>query len=185
MAKHKGTSIQTIRKHLQKTNPQGHERLLNELSPQAKKAYLIGMPIIWIDMNLYIEIIEIAAPIIFPNDRYDMEKLGRLLVLEHLPGIFKVFFPLFTFDFLIKKATRVWSYYYDTGNARSEKVVKNAKGKWESCFVLYEYPNLSKNLRRLITGWLSGMGELCGSQHTIVKLDDSNPNRWEWLVVEN
>ncbi len=183
MARHKGNSIFTLRKLFKTKGEPFFQAFLGRLSPEAKKDFLSAISVTWVDIEIYAEIIEKAAPLIYPNDSKCLEKLGTYLVKEHLPKLYKIFFPVFSLKFVITKSTRIWPHYYDTGASHIENfAVKEGGQGYRLTMVVTGFPELPKVLRKLVSGWIYGMMEICGETNFIIKLDESNPNAWSWTA---
>jgi hypothetical protein len=179
MAKTKGTGIVWLRELIEYQGAEAEQQLAKALSPEDYKNYRIAMPINWISEESATNIYQAAGSILFAGSPNVMEEVGRGMAKNNMTGIYSIFLKFVTIPFMLKQASRLWKTYHDTGKTS----VEEAPGQNQIIFKVSEFPELPREMRQVLRGYILGLSELVKARNTRVELDESNPADWRWVIT--
>jgi hypothetical protein len=160
MAKVKGTAIQSSLRYVRERF--GEEALQAVLAalPAADSADLSGaLASSWCSMESLLRFMQEAKRQLGPREPDVLRNMGRASCDYGVTGVYKVFFRVGSPEFIIGRATRVFSSYYDTGRIA---VVESRDGR-----AVVEVTGLEGSTPEFcerIYGWMSRTLELAGAK---------------------
>ncbi len=118
MAKVKGSALRSSVAFLQdRLGAEGFRRVLEKMDPGDRS--ILENPILqsnWYEFSLMLRLMEAATPLLpHPGARSLPWELGRFSAEHGLTTLYRVFFKVADPGFIIRKASQVFSNYYDTG----------------------------------------------------------------------
>lgn len=160
MAKVKGTAIQSSLRYVRERF--GEEALQAVLAalPTADSADLSGaLASSWCPMESLLRFMQEARSQLGPREPDLLRNMGRASCDYGVTGVYKIFFKVGSPEFIISRATRVFSSYYDTGRIA---VVDSRDGR-----AVVEVTGLEGSTPEFcerIYGWMSRTLELAGAK---------------------
>lgn len=170
----KGTSVKETLKYIRKKFPKREEEWINSLSEESKKIYnSIILTSHWFD--LYYSQIEPQKKIgeLFFDNNYEKAAydLGKHGAYASLNGIYKLFIKVASIDFVIKKASTIFSTYFSSEAkisviVQSENLIKlSVKG----------FSDKEQLQIHNITGWLDGLLSIISKEKKYEIKNQINP----------
>lgn len=93
------------------------EQALGRLSPEFRQAVALGLlQNQWYPFDYFVQLTQAIDKVFGRGDLSFIPELGRYSAEAALKGIYKVFYKVGSPEFIIKRATRVWSQYYSSGS---------------------------------------------------------------------
>ncbi len=111
----KGTGIKTTKEFVKLNFPQGYSNWINSLSPKSKELYTGNTEFTdWFPIDeAYIKPVDKIIDLFYKGDaRAAGEALGRFSAEYALKGVYKVFLLVASPQFLMKRATKIMTTYY-------------------------------------------------------------------------
>jgi hypothetical protein len=179
MPKTKGTGIVWLRELIEYKGAEAEQQMAKALSPEDYKNYRIAMPINWISEESATNIYRAAGNILFAEKANVLEEVGRGMAKNNMTGIYSIFLKFVTIPFMLKQASRLWKTYHDSGKTS----VEEAQGQNRIIFKVSEFPELPKDMRQVLRGYILGLSELVKAQNTKVEFDESDPGEWRWVIT--
>lgn len=166
----KGAAILSVSKFIQARYPERYNEWLDALSPKSKAIY--DRAILAGDMYpLYEGLIEPTQKIcelFFAGNERGAWEAGRFSAEYALKGFYKVFFKLGSPGFIISRASRVFSSYYEESELR---VVESTSNSCVLHIRAFNEPYYLLDMR--IGGWMERALELMGCKNVRVKITRS------------
>lgn len=180
MALSKASGIVFARTLLHAKGGAAEQTLLSQLTSQEVTWYQNALPVTQLPVEVLEKIICLAAPLLYPQpDRNaSLRAFGRAGAINNLNGVYKILLRLTTPDFAIKQAARLWSTYFNQGQARAYK-----DGNKRIVFEVSGFPELPALLRQMLAGYIQGAAEMTGIRNAQVALHEDNPQQWRWITV--
>ncbi|OFX82313.1 MAG: hypothetical protein A2W99_09680 [Bacteroidetes bacterium GWF2_33_16] len=111
----KGTGIKTTKEFVKINFPQGYTNWINSLTPKSRELYTGNTEFTeWFPIkDAYIEPVEKIIELFYKGDaKAAGEALGRFSADYALKGVYKVFLLVASPQFLMKRATKIMTTYY-------------------------------------------------------------------------
>jgi hypothetical protein len=159
--------------------PEAEQAIAQKLSAEDYKNYRTAMPINWVSEESATNIYLAAGNILFAGSPNIMMEVGRGMAKDNMTGIYSILLQFTNVPFLMKQASRLWKTYHDTGQASAVTI----RGEKEAAFIVAGFPELPKDMRQVLRGYIMGLAELVKARDTKVELDEANPNEWKWVVT--
>lgn len=184
MAKVKGTAVSASVVYLKgRLGQEAFDQTLDGLSPEAR-ATLSGTVLSsgWYEFSHLLEMM-VAAERRLPRGAKPLAwEMGRYSAESGLKTVYKIFFKVADVSFILKKASQVFSNYYDSGHMET---VKN-EGK-SATLVLTGFDQPSIHFCDRLMGWMERTVELTGAREVKmthpkcrVRGDDRCEYRGDW-----
>jgi uncharacterized protein (TIGR02265 family) len=113
----------------------------------------------WYPFRMFVELIEAIDRKFGKGDGSLIEDLGAEVARTDLKTVYKVFYRIASPNFVVSKATQVWSRYYDSGELT---VLQNDPGKVRIELRSFASPN--KTHCQSVTGWMRETLHMSGAQ---------------------
>jgi len=178
MNKVKATNTLTLKKLLGSKHPELEAKLKAELSPACLNIYAYSTVSTWITDVEEQEILAIGARLLFPHLPTAMVQLGRMLALETMSGIYRVFFRIPSVSFVMKRTANMWRMFNAAGNARTDDL-----GPGRAVMTVTDAMDFEPYQCDLVTGYIQAVLELAGAKGINVTFDGSNPTAWRWEIA--
>lgn len=161
MARVKGTAVSASVAYLkERLGPEAFAQVVEGLSPEAQKT-LGGtvLPSGWYEFSNLLELM-VAAEKRLPRGAKPLAwEMGRYSAESGLKTVYKIFFKVADVGFILKKASQVFSNYYDSGKMET---VKN-EGK-SATLVLTDFDQPNHHFCDRLLGWMERTVELTGAR---------------------
>jgi uncharacterized protein (TIGR02265 family) len=178
MAKVKASDVAIVKKLVRTQGGDLEARVRARLSPDALSVYSSSLSTEWIELGRESEVLSIAAPLLFPDERKPLHRLGHEVARIQYSGIYKVFLLIPTVGFIVKQVSKAWRTLYDQGDVRVEALTEHS-----GTLVALGLPDLTAAQREYIGGYLSGILGLTGAKNIQVTRRDSDPKAWRWTLT--
>jgi hypothetical protein len=175
-AKVKGAAIVFTRDCLEKLSQEQQKAFFSVLPRESVLAFKAIMPIHWMPLLMAAQIMEAAAPILYPSAANPLYQLGHAMARNTLTGIYKILLRITTVSYVLGQGTKIWR----TLNNKGRIWVERAEDKNQAVFCVADYPELPDNFRKVITGYIAGGWELTGSKNILVTEHFENSSQWRW-----
>ena len=156
--------VSTIAYIKTKHGEEGFEKVLNKLAEEDRE--ILSEPImepIWYPFRLYVNLTQTVDQVFGIGDLSLAREVGAFGADHDLKTIYKIFYKLGSPQFIIKQVARVFSSYFDVGNA----IVIKSESK--SCVVeLHDFPALSSVFIQRVRGFTKKTIELSGGKNVRV-----------------
>lgn len=176
MATVKGVNLCHVRDFIKERKLE--QSLLAKLSPDHAKIFSEAMHGSLIPLDAQAVIYRAAASLLFPGVQNGCVEIGKMLGKKSFGGVYKVFLLIPSPQYVIGKATRIWSTYYDKGEA----AVTSSTDKGLE-FVVKNFAELPAEVRDSVTGNISILMEYAGCKNLVIKHDSSDPQVWRWTLT--
>jgi hypothetical protein len=175
MLKTKGTDIVIIRKVL-KTEKKA-DLFIRKLSPELREVYNRIITSTWYSVEHATKLFDAAAEVFFPDEPDQFQSLGKMMAHETFSGVYRIFLKIPTLHFILQRVSNVWKMYFNCGKARVEK-----KGKCKLLFIVEQFPEMPRNMRKICEGYFAEVLDIVGIQgYKIVHYED-NAKQWRWSI---
>jgi hypothetical protein len=173
----KGTDIVTLRKLFADRPPSDLARFLATLAPEDREGYEGALHFHWLPADSVTRIFVAAAPFFFPSSPKALQQLGQLLATRSFSGVYKLILSVPSLPFVVRRASMVWSWYHDLGEASIEDASDHAL-----TLVVRGTPRLPEAMRELIAGHLLALAEATHTPNAKVTLFSDDPSAWRWKI---
>lgn len=173
----KGTDIVTLRKLFADRPPSDLARFLQSLAPEDREGYEGALHFHWLPADRVTRIFVAAAPLFFPSSPRALQQLGQLLATRSFSSVYKLILSVPSLPFVVRRASMVWSWYHDLGEASIEDTSDRAL-----TLVVRGTPRLPEAMRELIAGHLLALAEATHTPNAKVTLFSDDPNAWRWRI---
>jgi hypothetical protein len=172
----KGTAVDWVRALVDKTDHNGDAAMARALSREDYHVYRSIMGVSWIAQDVVVRILAAAGDILFAHCPDVPFEMGRAMAKTHMTSVYRILLKVATIPIIVSQAARVWRTLNDRGDASciSEPECRRAT------FIVNGFPEYSAFMRRVICGYIVGLGALAGEDVT-TRLDDSDPNTLKWI----
>jgi hypothetical protein len=155
----KGSAVKSIPDYIKKFHPEKYSTWLESLPADSKQVFVAGvMPSGWYPLkNAAILPTEALGQVIFGNGEKGAWQCGRYSAEIALTGIYKFFIKAASPFFIIEKAGKIFSTYYQPSEM---KVVEKGADYVVLQIVRFEEP--SKLVEARIMGWIEKAMEIHG-----------------------
>jgi hypothetical protein len=167
----KGTSLKATALFIKKKfGNDGYSRWLDSLSDETREIFSDTiLSTTWYPMERgFIEPHQAAVDVFYGGDRMGVWKMGRHAAEFGLQGVYKMFVRLGSPNFLLKKTTRVFSTYYEPGEA-----IISDSGKDHATMKIINFPEKSGLVEIRIAGWVERAMEISGCSEVLVTIPHS------------
>lgn len=143
----------------------GWNKILSAMGRKERKPLggrlLIGA---WYPFESYVAMLRAVDDIYGDSDNVLLVELGRFSAEDGLSTVYRFFFKVGSPNFIISRAAKVWSSYYNGG---SMEVIKNDKG--HAIVRLGDWPLPKKEHCDRVRGWITRAIEMSGGRNVVVK----------------
>jgi hypothetical protein len=163
----KGTALAVVTDFIRgKFGPEGLERWLGALAPEAARAYREGIQINhWYPLReLYLEPTAVMCQLFFGGDPGAAREIGRFSADFALKGVYKAFVKMTSVNFFIKRASLLMTTYYQPSRMELASLGNN-----RAVLHLTEFPEPHPLIEARIAGWVERALEIHGCRE--VKVD--------------
>lgn len=177
--KYKSAGLGILKKLFATQSPEVREAFAAALTPEERQLTEAVIATQWVPIALAAGVFEKAAARLFPGDARGVEEIGRLMARDQLSGIYRPVLRVLSVGFAIQQTAKLWRSYFDDGEASARQEAGSTRGTIaaEKC------PDMPEANRRIITGYVQGLLELCGAREIQVTHDGSRSERWVWNVT--
>jgi len=146
----KGTALKTTSDFVKSKFPKQYEEWFLTLPEKTKLLYKNINVASWYPMNEnYLVPIDRIVEMFYPNNnKMGAEEIGRFSAEIALKGIYKVFLMVASPNYMLKRASQVFSTYYMPGEI---KISENLERK--AVLQISKFNEISLNLEYRIAGW--------------------------------
>ncbi|HDS08944.1 MAG TPA: hypothetical protein ENN73_01845 [Firmicutes bacterium] len=144
----------------------GLEKILNEM--QAEESSRLRekiFPSMWYPLSLFVNINKVTDLVYGTGDLSIVRKMGEFGAEHDLKTIYRLFYKIGSPDYIIKRASQVFTTYYDQGKF----VIKDSGNKYV-VFELTDFPEISEAYIQRVAGWMSKTLELSGGKSPKVSI---------------
>jgi hypothetical protein len=158
----KGTAVRASMRFLQERfGPAGVGPVLEKLDPKHRAELGSGvLDSVWYPMSLLLELMRAAVAVHGEGHPELIREMGRASAEYGVKGVYKVFFKVGSPQFIIGRASRVFSSYYDTGQIR---VVESGPGR--AVLDLAGFDAGAPEFCQRILGWMEKTVEMAGARN--------------------
>ena len=174
--KSKAPGVVWLRHLIEQKGPEAEQAMAKALSPDDYKAYCTALPLTWITEETITRIFRSAGDILFSDAPSPLIETGRGMAKAHMTGVYKFMLRMTTIPFIISRASSLWRTLHDTGDAEAGEV----PGERTVTFTVRGCPSLPADMRQLLRGYITGLGELTGARNVRTEADESDPDAWRW-----
>ncbi|MBN2893056.1 MAG: hypothetical protein JXL97_14400 [Bacteroidales bacterium] len=171
----KGTSVSNVISFVE-TNYTNKVELFKEKLPE-KSRELYDNPVFssnWYDLDdAYLNPILTIANVFYNNEKIKAANdVGKYSALRALKGVYKIFVQISSVDFVLKRATRIFSTYYaepakiEVSEANKNNIVVTILGFDESQILIFD----------AISGWINGLMSIVSKREYFVDVKTKNEN---------
>jgi len=140
--------------------PAGVGPVLEKLDPKLRAELGSGvLDSVWYPMSLLLELMRAAVAVHGEGHPELIREMGRASAEYGVKGVYKVFFKVGSPQFIIGRASRVFSSYYDTGRIR---VVESGAGR--AVLDLAGFDAGAPEFCQRILGWMEKTVEMAGAR---------------------
>jgi hypothetical protein len=157
----KGTAFLGTTRFLKETfGEQGFQKIAERLSPEERERVQAPMlPSAWYPLSLLVAVMR-AAKAEFGGTMPDIyREIGRASADYSLTTVYSLVFKVGSTQWIISRATAVFSSYYDTG-----KMVVSENGKGSATLEISDFSEPAPELCERIAGWCVRTLEHCGAK---------------------
>ena len=160
----RGSVTKSIEEFVKINHPNDFDKWFSKLTPESKEILAGAGSTKWYPVNEGVLIpTQIMCNLFYEDAKKGAWESGRYSAKSALTGVYKVFVLISTPTFLLKRATRIISTFYDP----SELEVANTTNK--SMVILYKtLPANSELIECRIAGWMEQALEMCGCKNLSV-----------------
>jgi hypothetical protein len=177
--KSKGPGVTWLRHLIDQKGPEAEQTMARVLSPEDYKAYRTAMPISWIPEEVITRIFKAAGDVLFAGSPSPLLEVGRGMAKDNMTGIYKFMLRMTTIPFIMSQASRLWHTLHDTGEASACA----GPGNNAVTFTVTGFPAIPADMREVLRGYVTGLGELTGAKNVRTRIDESDPNAWKWVSI--
>jgi len=155
------------------------DKFLKILSSEERKMFQTMMPITKFPIEQITRFYELAMPLLFPDKSLSegLRQFGFQNAQSDMKGIYRFILKFLSLETVIKQAATIWKIYHDKGKASVQLVTsKNV------IFIVEDYPEIPKNFREVLNGYIAGLITLAGEKGINVVRNDADPNAWKWVI---
>jgi len=165
----RGTVIRSIDEFVKMHHPAGHAEWLAKLPPESVAILKSAGNTKWYPVPEGVLIpTQVMCDMFYDDPRKGAWESGRYSAQSALTGIYKIFVLISTPTFLLKRATRIISTFYDPSELEVASSTDN------SMVILYKtLPAKSELIECRIAGWMERALEMCGCKNLSVKIPRS------------
>lgn len=179
MEKYRGTGLLSVKKMILRQRPDLQETFLAKLGPEERQLYEAVLATEWLPIKVVATLFYKAAGALYPGNLRGLEELGRQQALDNLQGIYRPMLRVLTINFAIQQVAKLWRGYFDEGEAAAWQ----EEGQKRAVMSVDNFPGLPEGNRRVISGYIQGVVELCGARNVVVQHDQSRAEKWVWTVT--
>ncbi|MDD3628110.1 MAG: hypothetical protein PHV06_12420 [bacterium] len=150
----------------------GLAKVLDEMEPQEKEQLSQKIfPSMWYPLSLFVNINKVTDLVYGTGDMSIVRKMGEFGAEHDLKTIYKIFYKFGSPEFIIKRASQVFSTYYDQGRLEARD-----SGSKFAIFELVDFPEISEVYIQRVAGWMSKTLELSGGKSPKITIARRNPS---------
>jgi hypothetical protein len=179
MQKYKGSGLIIVKRMFTQQPPAVKGSFFASLGPEEKRVIESALATQWLPIEVVGSIFSKAAAALYPGNQRGLEELGRQQALDNLSGMYRPLMRVMTVSFAVQQVAKLWKSYFDEGKASGAQ----ENGEKSAWLTVEEYPGLPSASRRVITGYVRGVVELCGAKGVQVSHDEGRPEKWAWSVT--
>lgn len=173
----KASDVLVVKKLVSTLGPDAEAGMLSSLSPGAARIYHSVLATSWMPLQEAFEIYAAAAGVLYPDDPCRMRRLGYEVNEIQLAGMYKIFLKVASVEFVVKRVSKIWRTYYDTGEAAVENFTPRS-----GVLVVRDLPELAESQREYICGFMTSILEYTGAKNISIRRQDDDPRAWRWLI---
>jgi len=165
MPKIRGSAFIPRISHLKANHAESWAAITEAVSPPTREL-LEGHPLAtgWYPFEQFIDLMEAADRIAGQNDLELVQKLGHHAATANLSTVLRIFIRLGSPEYILGKASKVWSMYHDTGRAETETL-----GARSLAFQVFDFAAPHRVLCVTLRGWVRGYLEATGCKAVVVR----------------
>jgi hypothetical protein len=162
VAKVKGTAVQSSLRYVRERFGEDPLARVIEALPEGDRA-AFGHGVLassWYEMDAFLRFMQEAERQLRTQEPDVVRKMGRASCEYGVTGVYKIFFKVGSPEFVISRATRVFTSYYDTGEL---KIVESGPGR-----AVVELTGLEGGAPQFcerIYGWMQRTLEMAGARN--------------------
>lgn len=161
MAQVKGTAVQSSMRYVrERFGEQALSGLLAALPPGDGASFEGVLPSSWYPMNAFLRFMQEAERQLGAQEQEIVRNMGRASCDYGVTGVYRIFFKVGSPEFIISRAARVFSSYYDSGELR---VVESRDGR--AVAELRGLQDGAPQFCERIYGWMQRTLELAGARN--------------------
>jgi len=148
--------IRYIREH---ADEDVYREIRDSLTPENRAWLKKGvLPHEWAPYSLFIELNVVADFVLGEGDLALCREMGRFGARVNLPTLYRIFMRLGSVQYIMRKASRLWTVHYDSGHLEVEELTNKAV---RLIIRDFEEPHRAHCLS--VMGWAEGAVELTGA----------------------
>ncbi|MCK4667657.1 hypothetical protein KAU33_12955 [Candidatus Dependentiae bacterium] len=163
------SSIDYIKIHF---GEEGKKEVFARLPEEEQK--IVNQPVLssmWYPLSIFINLNQFTDSIFGKGDLELVRIMGAFGAEHDLKTIYKIFYKIGSIQFILKRASQVFSTYYNQGQMQ----VLESSSDW-GIIELSDFPDITEVYLQRVSGWMEKTIELSGGQYpkvvTIRKLKD-------------
>jgi len=167
----KGTAIKTTRDFIKSKFPEKYEAWYGSLPSASKSLYGNALDAtLWYPLNdAYTIPINKVIEMFYPNDpKTGGEEIGKYSAEVALKGFYKVFLLIASPTYLIQRASKIFTTFYQPSKIEVEIVNSNA-----AIFKILEFQGIDTALEYRIAGWILKAIELANCREPVYEMKSS------------
>lgn len=132
-------------------------RIKERMRPESRRV-LLDEPVLtmsFVDYAAVMDLLLAADAVVGEGDRRLLREASHDNQVRNLNGIYRALLPLVSAEYLVKRASKLWERYHDTGQMKASPL-----GPGEVELVLSRYPDIPEHHAEEIEGAFEGLLEL-------------------------
>jgi uncharacterized protein (TIGR02265 family) len=158
----KGTAVQSSLRYVQERFGQETlARVIDRLDPPDREVFHHGiLPSSWYPMSAFLHFMQEARRQLGSQDKELLRHMGVASCDYGMSTVYRIFFKLGSPEFVIGRASGVFSSYYDTGRVR---IVDSGPGR--AIVELEDFDGAGPEFCERLHGWMERILELAGARN--------------------
>jgi hypothetical protein len=133
--------------------------ILMSLPPTQASAIMAAVnPNIWVSFGAFVALCEAIDRTYGAGDLAMCRMLGRYAAEVNLPTIYRIFYKLGSFRYIISKASAVWTTHYDSGHASTRDIPGGV------AFIVEGFATPHRAHCLSVLGWMEQSAEISGAK---------------------
>lgn len=154
----KGTAVKTTRDFMKNRFPELYNKWIDSLPPESKSIFTTTIDSsAWYPINEGYKIpVNSVIKLCYPNDsKKGADQLGSYSAETALKGVYKTFLLIASPQYLIRRASKIFTTYFNGSNIEVEEIDKQTV-----MFRIMNFDGIDENIEYRIAGWIRKALEL-------------------------
>jgi hypothetical protein len=144
--------------------PEARRAILAAIAPSQAAALALAVnPTFWVPFDSFVALCETIDRTYGAGDLALCRVLGRYAADVNLPTLYRIFYKLGSFRYIVSKATAVWSTHYDSGRASTRDIPRGA------AFIVEGFATPHRVHCLSVLGWMEQSAVISGATVKIAR----------------